>query len=193
MPTRLFLDTEFTGLYQSAQLISIALVSERGPAFYAEFIDFDPNQLSAWHQQHVLPNLMLDTSDPVPFLRDTQTIRGDAATVQFALTNWLAGCGSVEVWADVLAWDWILFCELFGGSLGLPANVFYIPFDLGTLFYLTGNPDCSREKFAFIDAEAQHLAEAAWGRADSPKHNALWDAQVSRRCFARLKGLISGL
>ena len=38
---QLYLDTEFTGLEQSAQLISIALVSADERTFYVEFIDYD--------------------------------------------------------------------------------------------------------------------------------------------------------
>lgn len=193
MRTRLFLDTEFTGLHQATQLISLALVSESSSAFYAELTDYAPTQLSDWHQQNVVPNLLLTSPRSVPLPASTKTVLGDKATVRAALTEWLAPLGPVEIWADVLAWDWVLFCELFGGSFGLPQNVFYIPFDLGTLFYLTGAPDVSRESFAYPDATALATAEAAWGGAGSPKHNALWDAQVSQTCFERLRGMVAGL
>jgi hypothetical protein len=35
--TKIFFDTEFTGLHQGTTLISIGLISECGKTFYAEF------------------------------------------------------------------------------------------------------------------------------------------------------------
>lgn len=57
--TNLFLDSEFTGLTADASLISLALVASDGRYFYAEFKDYDHSQLSEWHQQHVMPHLLL--------------------------------------------------------------------------------------------------------------------------------------
>ena len=44
----IFLDTEFTGLTQSAQLISLALVADTGEEFYAEFTDYELVDASDW-------------------------------------------------------------------------------------------------------------------------------------------------
>jgi hypothetical protein len=38
--TKIFFDTEFTGLHQGTTLISIGLISECGKTFYAEFTDY---------------------------------------------------------------------------------------------------------------------------------------------------------
>lgn len=189
-PTRLFLDTEFSGLHQAAQLISIALICEAGPAFYAELTDYDKARLSDWHRVNVLPNLFLDRLELPVSLPNTTFILGNTQTVRVALADWLASLGPVEIWADVLAWDWMLFCELFGGSFGLPSNVFYIPFDLATLFYQTGDPDISREAFAFPEPETRRMAEQIWPDSVSTKHNALWDATVSKQCFERLQTML---
>lgn len=56
----LFLDTEFTGLRQNAELISLALVGADDRWFYAEFTDFDREELSDWHREYVLPYLFLE-------------------------------------------------------------------------------------------------------------------------------------
>jgi hypothetical protein len=37
--TKLFLDTEFTGLHQNTTLISIGLIADTGDTFYAELTD----------------------------------------------------------------------------------------------------------------------------------------------------------
>lgn len=146
----LFLDTEFTGLHQSAQLISLALVSMEGQWFYAEFNDYDPQTLSDWHQENVIANLLLEKGIHPDFAGNKgQTFRGNFKDVASILKHWLAQFESVEIWADVLAYDWVLFCELFGGSLHLPKNIFYIPHDFSTLLKVKGiYPDISRESLA---------------------------------------------
>ena len=53
-PSRLFYDSEFTGLHQHTTLISLALVSEEGPEFYAEFSDYAKEQCDDWIMQHVI-------------------------------------------------------------------------------------------------------------------------------------------
>jgi hypothetical protein len=93
-----------------------------------------------------------------------------------ALTAWLADFGAVEIWADVLPYDWVLFCELFGGALHLPANVFYIPFDLATLLRCRG-----------LDPDQDRATLAAWP-SDAVRHNALSDARITADCYRKLMG-----
>ncbi|MCK6693520.1 MAG: hypothetical protein L6Q97_15670, partial [Thermoanaerobaculia bacterium] len=57
MPTLIFLDTEFTGLHREAELISVGLAAENGDVFYAELNDYDPDQVSPWVQENVMPLL----------------------------------------------------------------------------------------------------------------------------------------
>ena len=42
---KIFFDTEFTGLHKGTELISIGMVDEVGRTFYAEFNDYDKNQI----------------------------------------------------------------------------------------------------------------------------------------------------
>lgn len=60
----LYFDTEFTGLHKNTTLISLGIVSENGKKFYAEFMDFNPNQCDEWIQNSVLTNLYLN---PIPW------------------------------------------------------------------------------------------------------------------------------
>lgn len=55
----LYFDTEFTGLHKDATLISIGIVSEDNKKFYAEFVDFDREQIDEWINANVLENLIL--------------------------------------------------------------------------------------------------------------------------------------
>jgi hypothetical protein len=80
----------------------------------------------------------------------------------------------VEIWSDCLSYDWVLFNDLFGSAFDIPKNVYYIPFDICTLFKIKGiDPDISREEF--ID-----------NSVDGVKHHALYDAKVIKACFDKL-------
>jgi 3' exoribonuclease, RNase T-like len=107
-------------------------------------------------------------------------IKGNRGEVTDSLKEWLKQFDQIEIWADVLAYDWVLFCELFGGALHVPENIFYAPFDLATLFYLKGyiepinnyEKDISRYQFAGTD--------------EALRHNALEDARVEKMCRDKL-------
>jgi hypothetical protein len=80
----------------------------------------------------------------------------------------------VEIWSDCLAYDWVLFNQLWGHAFNIPKNVYYIPFDICTLFKIKGiDPDINREEFAEIQEKPE-------------KHNALWDAKVIKACYEKL-------
>ena len=181
--TKIFLDTEFTGLHQHTTLISVGLAAENGNVFYAELTDYNKTQADEWIRLNVLPllsgNLACDAfSDAQP----TVLCGGTRQEVSLALRRWLArygGKNSVEIWADVLAWDWVLFCELFGGAMMLPEQVFYIPFDLSTLLKLKGvGPETIREE----------LGEERWTHPilNLAKHHALYDALLEKDIFENI-------
>ena len=46
--TKIFFDTEFTGLHQNTTLISIGLIAETGQTFYAELTDYDRCQVDCY-------------------------------------------------------------------------------------------------------------------------------------------------
>ena len=185
--TKIFFDTEFTGLHQKTTLILIGLVSECGKTFYAELTDYDKSQVDDWLQKNVINNLKWNVThaDQSSFDGDDKAREGfgNMQQVKFHLSKWLSQFESVEMWSDCLAYDWVLFCQIFGHAFNIPSNVFYIPFDICTLFYAKGiDPDINREQYAdgVIDV---HTSEH-WG--ENPKHNALWDAYVIRACYQKL-------
>lgn len=171
---KIFFDTEFTGLHQNTTLISIGLVSECGKTFYAEFIDYDTDQVDEWIKTNVIDKLLLSDKDNGVFLHgDSARYKGDSLFIKHKLSEWLSQFGEVEMWSDCLSYDWVLFCELFGHAFNIPKNVYYIPFDICTLMKIKGvDPDISREEFADITGFA--------------KHNALHDANTIRMCYAKL-------
>jgi 3'-5' exoribonuclease-like protein len=173
---KVFFDTEFTGLHQHTTLISIGLVAENGNTFYAELNDYDQDQIDDWLRENVIAHLRFANDQRPALIDNHHEMRGSRADVRTALRMWLTlGApmhDQIELWSDCLAYDWVLFCELFGGALNIPKKVYYIPFDICTLFKIKGiDPDSNREAFAGIDGA---------------KHNALHDALVIKACYEKL-------
>lgn len=175
--TKLFFDTEFTGLHQNTTLISIGIVSECGKTFYAELTDYDRSQVDEWLLKNVIEKLLVKENSTVGLdLPDTRVVIGTKNAIKDYLNEWLSQFESVEMWSDCLSYDWVLFCQIFGNAFNIPKNVYYIPFDICTLFKHHGiDPDISREKFGCGEVYLE-----------MPKHNALWDAQVIKACYEKL-------
>lgn len=172
--TKVFFDTEFTGLHKNTTLISIGLHAENGETFYAELTDYDKSQVDSWIATNVIARLTLPDG-----IRDKTygwTIKGNKAEVTQFLTEWLSQFEQVEMWSDCLSYDWVLFCDLYGHAFNIPKNVYYIPFDICTLFQAKGiNPDINREKYGCGEVYSE-----------MPKHNASWDAFVILSCYLKL-------
>ncbi len=189
--TKVFFDTEFTGLHQNTTLISIGAVSECGKTFYAEFSDYDNKQVDSWIRKNVISKLRFHGKEGEEWgKRSVQDIGcpdectevyGNSERIEECLRRWLESLGEqVEMWSDCLAYDWVLFNNIFGGAFSIPECVYYIPFDICTLFKLKGiDPDISREEFVLDDCNSD----------DKQKHNALWDADFIKLCYDKLMAL----
>lgn len=186
--TKIFFDTEFTGLHQKTTLISIGIISECGKTFYCELVDYDESQCNDWINENVIKNLYLkdiigETNVPLYHeqikggrLHNFEYL-GRNIDIKRLLIVWLSQFETVEVWSDCLAYDWVLFNNIFGTAFDIPKNVYYIPFDICTLFKMKDiDPDISREEFAFGNEVPKNVS----------KHNALWDARVIKECFYKL-------
>lgn len=187
---KIFFDTEFTGLHQNTTLISIGMVSEDGRTFYAELNDYDQSQINEWLQNNVIKNLLFESPaegqqehwmqskiNPEISLHQAWNLelRESKSEVSENLKEWLGQFDQVEMWSDCLAYDWVLFNQMFGHAFNIPKNVYYIPFDICTLMKIKGvDPDINREEFSGAMAEGDL------------KHNALWDAQVIKMCYETL-------
>lgn len=178
-----FLDCEFTSLTQSGRLMSLALIAEDGRFFYCELNDYRP--VEPWIEHNVEAFMFIDDVDALRAYAASLGLAANGSMVMLgagrdkvapALVAWL---GSLQeqsvVWSDVLAYDWLHFCELFGGAMRLPGEVYYIPFDVSTLLLERGHdPDVNREAFAGMES------------IQARKHNALWDAVVLKEISRKL-------
>lgn len=179
--TKLFFDTEFTGLHQHTTLISIGIVSKCGHTFYAELTDYDKSQIDEWLQTNVIDNLLFNDQEErregiVSAMGYSIELKCNKMQLQGELGQWLQQFGSgVEMWSDCLAYDWVLFNQIFGHAFNIPKSVYYIPFDICTLFLICGiDPDVDREQYAYGT------------KGEQKKHNALVDARMIKECFERL-------
>lgn len=169
---RLFFDTEFTGLHKGTTIISMGIKAENGKTFYAEFNDYDKGQVDDWIQKNVIDNLLHDNID-FNIMAD-KVVYGNTRQVAKSLREWLQQFDHVEMWSDCLAYDWILFNDLYTHAFNIPNNVYYIPFDICTLMKIKGvDPDISREEFIDNSIEGK-------------KHNSLYDAKVIEACYNKL-------
>ena len=189
---KLFFDTEFTGLHQNTTLISIGMITEDNYKFYAEFSDFNHSQIDDWIYTNVICKTKFIRSNQMVWNSAKQTndlveVYGNTTYVTNILKQWLIQLGDhIEMWSDCLAYDWVLFCELFGGGMCLPKNIYYIPFDICTMFKITNiDPDISREQFSQIENDPIMIGKQV------EKHNALFDAIVIKKCYEKLDALIT--
>lgn len=199
---RCFLDTEFTGLHQNTTLISLGIISENDKTFYAEFNDYNRDQVDVWVRDNVISQLKFKPpgkNEDEYFLwgkgGSSVEVRGNSKEVAQHLADWfqaiLGGPVSwvdygqekiskevtepvLEMWSDCLSYDWVLFNQLWGGAFYIPECVYYIPFDICTIFKLKDiDPDINREEFSGMTKNAL-------------KHDALWDARVIKACYDKL-------
>lgn len=158
---RIFFDMEFTGLHQNTTLISIGLIAEDGRELYCELNDYDVDQLDDWLITNVIKNL------------DGENVM-KSSELGKVIEEFLEPYDEVKIWSDCLSYDWVLFNNIWGNAFDLPKKIYYIPFDICTLFEMKGiDPDINREEFSGMKEGAK-------------KHNALWDAKVIKECFLKL-------
>lgn len=181
---KVFFDTEFSGLRKNTTLVSIGCVSEDGSEFYAELTDYDKGQIDDWLKANVIDNLYLAPPTGGQWGVETHrpaldTAKGPTNHVKMCLESWLNDFSEVQMVSDCLAYDWVLFCNLWGSALDVPSNISPAPRDI--------NQDIAdflgiNEKLAF-DIHREEFA----GVGDAgKKHNALWDAQVIKACYEKV-------
>lgn len=177
MAMKIFFDMEFTGLHQKTTPISIGMVSESGLEFYAEFTDYDDSQVDEWIHENVIGNLVMSDYEDGLFPPVTTAVLGTKNEVAVELRRWLRQFDFVEMYSDCLAYDWVLFCDIFGHAFFIPENVSRAPHDINQdIAYYLG----ISENEAF-DISREDLA----GFSHHNKHNALWDARIIQTCYSR--------
>lgn len=195
---KLFFDFEFTGLHAGTTPISLGIVAENFGFFYAEFTDYDKTQIERekdggeFIKTNVLDNLILEKqnlkeNDFYEYYKRNDLfamkVRGNKSFIAEKLKKWLFSFNTqLEMWGDCLHYDWVLFLDLFGDAFDLPECVYYIPFDICTLFKIKNiDPDINREEFV-----EDYIKTYEPTNCFSTKHNSLHDADVIMYCYNKL-------
>lgn len=208
--TKIFLDTEFTGLRQDTTLISLALVAEDERSLYLEFNNYDRTQVDDWIFTNVIANLFLLKREDLanPDIEYASLIKRSfddkfvshiekntyetGVSYKNLIEGWLRRFGQVQIISDCPAYDWVLFCGLWGNALRLPEFISPVCHDINqdlAKVYMVSDREgfnLIRENIAFDspDREADKFRDRTGIK--SPKHNALWDAIVIKKCWGKL-------
>ena len=203
----IYMDTEFTSLSKDCHLLSIGLISEDDDYFYAEILysDQDNIEINDWIRDNVVKNFIntdIEDSEIKHDLDDGVTegcrCNGTKEFVSFRLKKWLESQykkhgKKLQIYADCLAYDWVLFVDLLAGNaLNLPEYIYYIPYDLSSVLQTCGiDPDVTRELFVdnyktgiyYENNEPIDVKVPIVLRVGAKKHNALWDAYICKYIF----------
>lgn len=144
---RYFIDTEFSERgYDRIDLISIGIAAEDGRTYYAEAIDgWSPDRCNDWVKANVLP--LLKGGDAQ---RTRLGIRAD-------IVSFVTDQTKPEFWGYYADYDWVLFCQLFGTMMDLPAR---FPKYCRDLKQLAGDRRLPKQQ----GGEHNALADAIWAR-----------------------------
>ncbi|KKN70488.1 hypothetical protein LCGC14_0430660 [marine sediment metagenome] len=155
---RYFLDTEFIEVPgdghndPTIDLISIGVVAEDGREYYAISSDFDDEWIhengDGWVVDNVLSKLP-DRSDPA--WRSRAQIKAD-------LLNFIGP--KPEFWGYYPAYDWVVFCWLFGRMIDLPKGWPKYCRDLKQMADMCGGIKFPKQK----DGEHCALDDARWNK-----------------------------
>jgi hypothetical protein len=153
---RYYLDTEFDEDKDHLVLLSFALRAADGRELYLVSTDFSTATCTPWVQANVLPHLHALASKGD--LQAAYLMSKDRFAEQIEL--FLCNDGSPEFWGYYCAYDWFLFCRLWGGILRMPNRFPKVCYDLeqlaGVLLpgvsYKSDNPPEQPEHNALADA-----------------------------------------
>jgi hypothetical protein len=151
--TRFFFDTEFIEDGKTIDLISIAIVADSGPDYYAISQEADLTRASPWVRQNVLPHLP-PYGDPHWTTREIIKKGVEA----FVLTH--SDGKEPEFWAYYADYDWVALCQLFGTMMDLPESWPMYCMDLKQLSVMKGSPTHPPGPKDLHDA----LADAHWNK-----------------------------
>ena len=175
-----YLDTEFAESRGSIKLISLGIVDEFGNTFYAENSCFDINDANDWVKENVIPKLRWHENvestrghNNVSTTGDDKKVwevYGSPQVIRDALLEYLQIKTNTDpdktqidfkrnFYAYYAAYDWVVFCWIFGCMVDLPAGMPMFCHDLKPML------DQARIKKPEDPTEEHNaLADAFWNR-----------------------------
>ncbi len=150
-----WIDTEFIERPCYIDLISIGIVAEDGREFYAESSEVDWSKANEWTLKAVRPQL------------EGKGIRREQ--ISYAVRDFTAHDEHPVFWGYFPAYDWVVFCWLFGSMTEQPFHFPQLCMDIKQWAIELGDPE---------------LPHQSGGR-----HNALADARWTKEAWTFLAGL----
>jgi hypothetical protein len=120
---RYYLDTEFDETPDHVVLLSLALRAQDGRELYLVSSDFSTALCNPWVKENVLPHLH---SLPASYV-------GPKDSFALQIDRFVSDDTSPEFWGYYSAYDWFLFCRLWGGMLLMPNRFPHACYDLKQL------------------------------------------------------------
>lgn len=152
---RYFFDTEFIerGPKYPIELISIGIVAEDERELYLVSSEYDRNHASQWVLDNVLAKIETG-GDPAFSLAEISEAIQDFCDSSLY--------GKPEFWAYFADYDWVVFCQIFGTMMDLPAAYPMWCRDIKQLAWSLGIQDLPKQ-----DDGSEHnaLSDARWNRA----------------------------
>ena len=156
---RYYLDTEFDETPERVVLISLALCAEDGRELYLINREVDAADCNVWVRENVMPRLH-DVDAPHGVM--LRSLHWFARQIEEFVDD---GDDSPEFLGYYCAYDWFLFCRLWGGMLAMPARFPKLCVDLKQLAN-TMRPGVRFKQYV---------------SPETPEHNALADARWNLR------------
>ena len=195
---KIYCDTEFTGLRKDTELISIGIIADDGRTFYAESNEYSLDNIhkddKKWLSENVIPYLIYNDKREVFSYRTLHRIddtkeyfmKGNKQQISVALKSWLLKYDDILFVGDVLAYDWVLFCDLLSErAVDIPKYISYTPIDIATLMYVKGIDPLEITRMEYVDTSDLN-GEKIWQK----QHNALYDAIIIKRIYYKLTNAI---
>jgi len=142
-----FLDTEFVEKPNTIELISIGIVAEDGREWYAENLNFNPDNANDWVKENVLPHL--EGGYQAISLREMKK----------EILSFI-GNDKPEFWGYYADYDWVVFCWIFGSMIDLPKGWPMYCRDIKQWADSLGNPPLPDK----IGVEHNALNDALWNK-----------------------------
>jgi hypothetical protein len=194
-----YFDTEFTGLRQNTTLISIGLVDADGRSFYAEFTDYDRNQISEWIEDNVIRKL---TNPKLKINGHHWKVTGNKNVIRKYLWKWLEPLinkgKKIQFVSDVCHYDFVLLLDLLlerdKTAIDLPDCISSacvdVNQDIALCLKRSPKPDDMSEdeyennyvpvSIAFDISREEFISNSGNFKFNGAKHNSLYDAFVIR-------------
>ena len=171
---KVFLDTEFIETEDVLELVSLGMATEDGREYYGITKNYEYAFDDDWVRQNVLAPINAEfSSEPFNYKSVSKVFDkfGKTRTEMRDEIKAFLGTVSIEFWSYFSAYDWVLFCRLFGSMNAMPKNYPYLCNDIKQL------------------ANSKDLS-AKWIRDNYPKskkaHNALADAKWHKEMYERV-------